>query len=375
VTGFSTSAPSLRCGPRRQLGGSGQSRAVLPVRPAGHGARHQPGPETVTGRRYNSTKRRGPSLGRQANASAARPRHVADSPGGPMPTPPSQPPGAGRSGPPPKPGARQPAPPPEPRTRQPAPPEPGARQPAPPPESSARQPRHSGEPGVRQPRSTPRPEKRKSTRQGCQREVGRPLPDPAAVRLCAVPDSAPPYDDEALAGTLAAGPAHTASADGGVGTSPADAGQRSDDGRGRRPPIPDPDRPDPDRLDSGDASGAGPDRGAAPGWPSLFAQVLVETLAGARPAGQIVPWTTQRARSNIQRLGPTLTAGQPTARQRPLVRRVVTSRPCSDVLEMTVIVGFGPRIRALAVRLELSQPRGIPAGRAARWLCTAVEAA
>jgi len=42
---------------------------------------------------------------------------------------------------------------------------------------------------------------------------------------------------------------------------------------------------------------------------------------------------------------------------------------------MTVIVGFGPRIRALAVRLELSQPRGIPAGQAARWLCTAVEAA
>jgi hypothetical protein len=42
---------------------------------------------------------------------------------------------------------------------------------------------------------------------------------------------------------------------------------------------------------------------------------------------------------------------------------------------MTVIVGFGPRIRALAVRLELSEPRGIPAGRAARWLCTTVEAA
>jgi hypothetical protein len=106
--------------------------------------------------------------------------------------------------------------------------------------------------------------------------------------------------------------------------------------------------------------------------------VLAETLAGARPPGQIVPWTTQRARSNIQRLGPTLTAGQPTARQRPLVRRVVTSRPSCDVLEMTVIVGFGPRIRALAVRLERSTPRSAAPGqaaRAARWLCTAVEAA
>ena len=51
-----------------------------------------------------------------------------------------------------------------------------------------------------------------------------------------------------------------------------------------------------------------------------------------------------------------------------------------DVLEMTVIVGFGPRIRALAVRLERSvpdntAPPGTAAGRPARWLCTAVEAA
>jgi hypothetical protein len=113
--------------------------------------------------------------------------------------------------------------------------------------------------------------------------------------------------------------------------------------------------------------------------------VLAETLAGSRPPGQIVPWTTQRARSNIQRLGPTLNAGQPAARQRPLVRRVITSQPRHDVLEMTVIVGFGPRIRALAVRLERSGPHNTgphntgphntAADRATRWLCTAVEAA
>src|SRR6516164_8441190 len=35
-------------------------------------------------------------------------------------------------------------------------------------------------------------------RPGCPNAPGghRPLPDPAAVRLCLVPDSAPPYDDE-----------------------------------------------------------------------------------------------------------------------------------------------------------------------------------
>lgn len=289
-----------------------------------------------------------------------------------MPTPPSQPPGAGRTGPTPEPGARQPRP----------TPEPGARQPRPTPEPGTGRTGPTLEPGARQPRPTPKPEIRKTRRQGCQREAGRPLPDPAAVRLCAVPDSAPPYDDEALAGTRSAGTAHT-SADGSGGT--AAGGQESDNGRGPRRPIPDPARLDPARPnparprsarpDSADPSGGNPDRRVAPGWPSLFAQVLAETLAGSRPAGQIVPWTTQRARSNIQRLGPTLAAGQPTARQRPLVRRVVTSQPSSDVLEMTVIVGFGPRIRALAVRLELSQPRGIPAGRPPRWLCTAVEAA
>jgi Family of unknown function (DUF6459) len=289
-----------------------------------------------------------------------------------MPIPPSQPPGVGRTGP---------------------TPEPGAQQPRPTPEPGAQQPRPTPEPGAQQPRPTPKPETRKTTRQGCQREAERPLPDPAAVRLFAVPDSAPPYDDEALAGTRSAGTrsagtAHTASADRSGGTT--GGGQESDGGRGPRHPIPDPARLDPARPrsarpnsarpnsarpDSADPSGGDPGRGVAPGWPSLFAQVLAETLAGSRPAGQIVPWTTQRARSNIQRLGPTLAAGQPTARQRPLVRRVVTSQPSSDVLEMTVIVGFGPRIRALAVRLELSQPRGIPAGRPARWLCTAVEAA
>ena len=60
------------------------------------------------------------------------------------------------------------------------------------------------------------------------------------------------------------------------------------------------------------------------------------------------------------------------------MRRVVTSRPTCDVVEMTVICGFGPRIRALAVRLERTTPRDATPGqppRTARWVCTAVEAA
>jgi hypothetical protein len=195
--------------------------------------------------------------------------------------------------------------------------------------------------------------------------------------LCTVPDSAPPYDDDALvaqsAYTARTGDSRRLGADN-PDAEQLDAGnwdggrQETDDGGGRRGALPDP------AITSESARR----QRTSPGWPSQFAQVLAETLAGARPPGQIVPWTTQRARSNIQRLGPTLTSGQPTARQRPLVRRVVTSQPRCDVLEMTVIVGFGPRIRALAVRLERSTPRSASPGhaaRVARWLCTAVEAA
>ena len=171
----------------------------------------------------------------------------------------------------------------------------------------------------------------------------RPLPDAAAVRLVVVPDSAPPYDDEqgvrvpARHLTAVAGP-------GATGGRTAAAGPRAQDGAA-----------------------------APPGWPSQFAQVLAETLAGSRPQRQIAPWTTERARRHIRRLGPLLAAGQ-----QPRVRRVVTFRPATDVVEMTVIVGVGSRVRALAVRLERDGPHRASPGRdaqAARWVAVAVEAA
>lgn len=114
--------------------------------------------------------------------------------------------------------------------------------------------------------------------------------------------------------------------------------------------------------------------GAEPGeWPSQFAQVLAETLAGSRPASQIAPWTTERARAHIRRLGPLL-----AVEQRPRVQRVITSRPAEDVVEVAAIIGFGPRTRALAARLELARPRAAVPGRPARearWLCTDIESA
>jgi Family of unknown function (DUF6459) len=180
------------------------------------------------------------------------------------------------------------------------------------------------------------------TTPGCPKVPGegRPLPDPVGVRLCRIPDPAPPYDADAAPDTRTVVPGASAPTH--------------------------PDGPAPGRDTSR------PVPGGLPGWPSRFAQVLAETLAGSRPPGQMVPWTTEMARRHIQRLGPQLASAQ-----RPRVRRVVTSHPASDVMEMTVVVGFGVRVRALAVRLERASP---PAQASApypepRWLCTAVEAA
>jgi hypothetical protein len=56
---------------------------------------------------------------------------------------------------------------------------------------------------------------------------------------------------------------------------------------------------------------------------------------------------------------------------------VVTFRPTADAMEMTVVVGFGNRVHALALRLERAG-REQAAGRAARpggWVCVAVETA
>ncbi len=107
-------------------------------------------------------------------------------------------------------------------------------------------------------------------------------------------------------------------------------------------------------------------------WPRQFAQVLVEILAGARSPRQIVTCTTDRVRANLDILTPQVTGGA-----RPRIARIVMSHPTTRAVEMTVIVSFGPRARALALRCEHLPPRpaapGLP-GRPARWLCTELEA-
>jgi hypothetical protein len=173
--------------------------------------------------------------------------------------------------------------------------------------------------------------------------------DLASLRVLKVPEVSPPFDREVLPDdVLSSRQPAPASSPGPRSTKPGPAA-------------------------GGRASGRPSDQTVArDDWPQRFARLLVETLAGARPARQLVPWTTERSRSHIRKLTPALGAGQ-----RPRVLRVLTSHPGPGVAEMTVIVGIGPRIRALAVRLEQTARTSQPARRQQtnRWICTDVEAA
>lgn len=217
----------------------------------------------------------------------------------------------------------------------------------------------------------------------------RPLPDPAAVRLCLIPESAPPYDAE----VTAAGPPGAFPQ---PGSGPAVGGGAPRSSRPGAPGSPDPRKPAaPPRLPGSPAvssgipgsppmssgipgsppmsSGTGGSRATSPDWPARLAQALAEALAGSRSPRQLAPWTTERARERIQRLGAQLSAGQ-----QPRVRRVVTFHPSADAMEMAVVVGFGKRIHALAVRLERAgcgQPVSSRPDQSGKWLCTTVEAA
>jgi hypothetical protein len=102
----------------------------------------------------------------------------------------------------------------------------------------------------------------------------------------------------------------------------------------------------------------------------------------------VTSWTTEQARRRIRQIGPLLQASQ-----RPRVHRIRTCAPRPGVVEMTVIVGIGQRVRALAVRMERDTGQGrVPAqpgrgqpgrgqpgkgqpGSQPRWVCTAIEAA
>ena len=180
---------------------------------------------------------------------------------------------------------------------------------------------------------------------------------PVHVRLVNVPDAAPPYDCQVHGAQCPAPVGQTVAAMADVGPA------------GLAPPAA-----------LGPPAALAP-RSVAPlavavdpggAWPRRLAVVIVEVLAGVRPERQLVALATDRVRARVAGLAPLLACDR-----RPRITRIVTSRPAARVVEMTVVANFGPRPRALALRVEHVAARpatpGWPA-RPARWLCTAIDA-
>ena len=185
-------------------------------------------------------------------------------------------------------------------------------------------------------------------------------------RLVKVPDAAPPYDCQIHGARCPARcPGQTVAAT--VDGAPAALAPQL-----AAPPagVPSLGAPSLGAPSLGAPSAGGADLTSA--WPRQLAVVIVEVLAGVRPERQLVALATDRVRARVAGLAPLLACDR-----RPRITRIVTSRPAARVVEMTVVVNFGPRSRALALRVEHVAARpaapGWP-GRPARWLCTAIEA-
>ncbi len=175
------------------------------------------------------------------------------------------------------------------------------------------------------------------------------MPDLSSLRLVKVPPTAPPYDCQVHGARCPAG---------------ADVGP----GVEETPAVP----VLPTRAVSRRSARPAAVEDPAAARPRQLAVVIVEVLAGVRPDRQLVSLATDRVRARVGNLAPLLAAGR-----RPRIARIVMSRPADRIVEMTVVVNFGARSRALAMRFEHATARpaapGWPA-RPARWLCTALEA-
>lgn len=90
-------------------------------------------------------------------------------------------------------------------------------------------------------------------------------------------------------------------------------------------------------------------------WAARMAHALLEVMTGARPAPQVVRWTTPEVYAVVARRGALVARraaeGRPARRHRIAVRRVRVCEPVDGVAEAAVVVQDGPRVRAVALRL------------------------
>jgi hypothetical protein len=107
-------------------------------------------------------------------------------------------------------------------------------------------------------------------------------------------------------------------------------------------------------------------------WGRQVTQLIVEVMAGHRPAAQLVRWTSDHVYRQVRQRGRTLPAGSDQARsaasrpaaERPVVGGVRVSEPDDGVAEFAAVVHRRHRVQAVALRME---------GRDGRWVVTVLQ--
>ena len=85
-------------------------------------------------------------------------------------------------------------------------------------------------------------------------------------------------------------------------------------------------------------------------WVRHIAQALVEVMSGARPAPQVIRWTTPEVYSVVARRN-AVSGRRTVVARRALVRQVRICEPVDGVVKACAVVVDNGRVRALAMRL------------------------
>jgi hypothetical protein len=98
-------------------------------------------------------------------------------------------------------------------------------------------------------------------------------------------------------------------------------------------------------------------------WVTYMAQALVEVMSGARPAPQVIRWTTPEVYSVVARRS-AVSARRTVVARPAIVRRVRICEPADGVVEACAVVVDNGRVRAPAMRLT---------GVDRRWVVSALQ--
>ncbi|HYO86318.1 MAG TPA: Rv3235 family protein [Dermatophilaceae bacterium] len=115
------------------------------------------------------------------------------------------------------------------------------------------------------------------------------------------------------------------------------------------------------RFSDGDPAWCRPDPTT---WAGRMGLALVEVAAGCRPATQVMRWTSGAVYGSVLRRRASYLRRGPGTRPPLSLRGVTVCHPCDGVVEASVLVGDGRRVRAVALRLR---------GQGRRWVVDALE--